>query len=77
MTRTQARQVFRDLYITGEIYRGFTLISLDPNEWRITQRPYKCFDSRQDARDWINEHIREQNSEMLMDKRHELCWDER
>ena len=68
ITRTHARQVFRDLYITGELYRGYTLISLFWKEWRITQMPYKVFDTRQDARDWINEHIREQIRELLMDK---------
>lgn len=72
ITRTQARQVFRDLYITGEIYRGYTLISLDGQEWRITQRPYKRFDNRQEARDWINEQARERYEEIRKDKMQDL-----
>lgn len=68
MTRTQTRQVFRDLYLMGEIYRGYTLISLDRHEWCITQRPYCRFDTRQEARDWINEQTKEQDREMLMEK---------
>ncbi len=72
VTRTLARQVFRELRIVGELYRGYTLISLNWKEWRITQFPYDSFDTRQEARDWINKYIREHYREMLMDKMRDL-----
>jgi hypothetical protein len=59
MTRQQARRVFYALDLTGELYRGHTLISPTRGEWRIAQMPYRTFNTRQEARRKIDEHINE------------------
>ena len=66
MTRTQARQVFRDLQLTGELYRGYTLIGLDRGEWRIPALSRRQFNTRQEARECVNERI-VLRREMLME----------
>jgi hypothetical protein len=54
MTRDLARQFFRELRLSGEIYRGCMLIGLSRREWRIPLINRMRFWSRQDARKWID-----------------------
>jgi hypothetical protein len=68
MTREQARQVFGDLHFTGDLYRGYTLIQVARKEWRIPRVTYQRFDSRDEARKWVNERLTTwQNSPNLFD----------
>ncbi len=53
MTRTLIRQVFRNLQLTGDVYRGEALIKMGKREWHIPRMTWQRFHSRQAARDWI------------------------
>ncbi len=75
ITRDHARQFFRALDLTGELYRGYTLIRSARGEWRMFPggtRYATRQEARKDVADWLRERLFECAERLRQnDERHE------